>query len=109
MRHPAPFESTRNELAAVQIEADVDADGPDRRAVEETEASRRTQVREIDIRGAREHVAGVDEADDAEAADQGDAQLAVQHDHAVAAFREAARADRPLVAEAVERKPPNGR
>src|SRR6266850_4141823 len=109
MRHPAPFEIPRNELPAIELESEVDTDGSDRRSVPEAEARRRALVHEIDVRGARDHVAGIDEADDAHAAEHGDAKLGVQHDHTVASLRETARADRPLVTEAVEGESSHGR
>ena len=50
-----------DELAAIEVEAEVDADRPDRRSIADAEAGRRPQVGEVEVAGAREDVAGVDE------------------------------------------------
>ena len=61
---------------------------PERRLVAHAAADRRPQFAEIDVRHAREHVAGVDEADHAEPAGDRHAQFGVEDDQAVAADRQ---------------------
>src|SRR5262249_1595095 len=84
---PEADEPRRPRLARLPIDlrADVEAQRPDRRLVAQPGADRRPQLAEADVGGAREHVAGIDEADDAEAAGDGDAQLGVEQRQAVAA------------------------
>src|SRR5690606_9910389 len=94
---------------AVQLEADVHANRPDRRLIPQAHAGRRLQPAEREVGDVAEHVARVDEAHRAEPAPYRDAQLAVEDRDRVAAGREAVAVDRLRRAEPVECVPAHGR
>src|SRR4030095_16855103 len=104
VQHPAPFLYAGHQLARVEVEAQIDADRPNGRAVHHAKAGRRTQVGKVEIARLREHVAGVHESCGLQRPHDADAQLAVQHDDAVASGREPGGRNRLFVAQAVERK-----
>src|SRR5688500_15239810 len=104
MEDAAALAGAGDELAAIEVEAPVEAEGADAaERVAEADAHRRPQVSEIDVAGAAVDVPGIDEPDRLEA-DDVDPQLAVQDDEAVAADGKTGRADRLLVGEAIERE-----
>ena len=66
----AALEASRRQLAAIELEAEIDANRADRRLVADAEAGGGAQLAEVEIARARKHVAGVEEPDSAEAADE---------------------------------------
>src|SRR5688500_7552971 len=96
MQHAAALEASGRELTPIELEPEIDADGADRRVVGDAKARGRAKLPKVDVRGALEDVARVDEADGADAAEQRHAHFAVQHDQAVAAGRKPGRADRRI-------------
>src|SRR6185436_9404234 len=96
------------QLARVEIESEVHPDRPNGRPEHHAKAGARAEAREVEIARLEEHIASIDEACRRQRPQHGDAQLAVEDDHAVAAGREPGRRDRLLVAETIECEASNG-
>ena len=79
------------DLAAIQLEADVDADRPDRRTIAQPEPERAAQLAQVQVGGPVEDVAAVGKERRAELAPDRHAQLAVEDQHRVAAERKPVR------------------
>src|SRR5512140_1587093 len=95
---------SRREIAPPRLEPEVEPDRPERRSQPHPDAGREPHLAEIERLHSPEHVAGVDESDDAHIAPHRGPQLSVQDDHRVAAARESLRRDGLGRAERVERE-----
>src|SRR5204863_8340934 len=78
------FEAARRQLAPVELETEIEADGPDRRADPDAETGRGTQVPEAELSGPSHDVASIQEPHPLEPLRHSHAPLGVQADHAVA-------------------------
>src|SRR5688572_16839242 len=102
MEDVASLAGAGDELAAIEVEAPVQAEGADpAERIAESDAYRRPQVGQIDVGGAAVDVPGIDEPDGLEA-DDVHPQFAVEDDNAIAADGETGRADGLFVRKAIE-------
>src|SRR5688500_11726570 len=105
MEDVAALAGTRHELAAIEVEAPVEAERTEpANDVAEAEADGGPQLRQIDLAGAAIDAARIEEAHGLNGTADAHAQLAVQNDDAVAADREPGRADRFRRRQAIERE-----
>ena len=77
-----------SELAAIELEPEIEPDRTDRRSITQPEAHGAEEVRDVEVAAASEHVAGVDEEGGADVPPHRRAKLCVQDHRRVAADRE---------------------
>src|SRR5688572_14569154 len=107
MEHAAAFETSRRQLAAIELESEIDANRANRRLIADPDAGGGAKLAQVQVGRLEKHVARIDERDSAEAADERGSKLAVQNDESVATGREPGRADRRVGAQSIEREPAN--
>src|SRR6185369_6394179 len=95
--------------APIEFEADVEADRPDRRAVAGPETDAAAELREIEVRRPREHVAAVDEERGAEITQHRGAKLRVEDDFGIAAAGKPGRRNRCRHADGIQSVAADGR
>src|SRR5512145_385176 len=82
------------DLAAIELEAQIQPEGAHRRVVAETETHAAAEFAEIEVRYTAEDVAAIDEDGGADIAPDRHTQLAVEENDRIAARREPGRRDR---------------